>query len=146
MKHVKDILLLMLAACLLAACASNDDDSDLSDLSAVERSMLGYWLLVEKYSYYKQQPVEGIQVVEFKSDRTQSFYKNGDLQSETQFWVKPTENNEGYYLYHKPDVDYSQMTFSCNIEVDDNQLTIWEYGCFNVQQTVSRRIPKLYGR
>ena len=139
MKHLRISLLLALTICLFAGC-SNDDDSD---LSGVERSLVGCWQVVEHYYYNDQAPIEGIQVIVFHSDRTQSFYKDGQLQYETQFWAKPVKGHDGYYLYHQPDEDYSQSTFSCTFEVAGNRLTIWECGCFNVSTTVYQRIPSL---
>lgn len=118
----------------------NDDDSD---LSGVERSLVGCWQVVERHYNSRQEPIEGIQVMVFKPDRTQSFYKDGQLQYETQFWTKPVKDYDGYYLYHQPDEDYSQSTFSCTLEVSGNQLTICESGCFSVSKTVYKRIPSL---
>ena len=135
------MLLLMLAGC------SNDDDSNLSDddsnLSGVERSLVGYWQVVEQYNYSHQEPIEGIQVIVFNSNRILSYYKDGQLQYETQFWAKPVKDYDGYYLYHQSDEDYSQSTYSCTFEVAGNRLTIWESGCFNVSKIVYQRIPGL---
>ena len=119
---------------------SNDDDSD---LSGVEKSLVGCWQVVEHYNYSHQEPIDGIQVIVFNSDRKQSFYKDGQLQYETLFWAKPIKDYDGYYLYHQPDEDYSQSTYSCTFEVAGNQLTIWECGCFNVSTTVYQRIQTL---
>lgn len=140
MKRLKDTIMMIAAVCLVTACSSDDD----SDLSGVERALVGYWQLVEHYNYSHQEPVEGIQVVEFKSDRTVSYYKDGEIRHQTQFWVKPIENNDGYYLYQTPDEDYSQSTYSCTFKVDGSQLTIRESGCFNVSQSVYQRISSLH--
>jgi len=137
----KTTFISIFTAVLLCFCGcSNDDDSD---LSGVERSLVGCWQVVEHYNYSHQEPIEGIQVIVFKSDRTQSVYKDGQLQYETQYWAKPVKDYDGYYLYHQPDEDYSQSTYSCTFEVAGNQLTIWESGCFNVSKTVYQRIPSL---
>ena len=136
---MKSIFIFAALSLCLIGC-SNDDDSE---LLGVERSLVGCWQVVEQYNYSHQEPIEGIQVIVFNSDRTQSFYKDGLLQYETQFWAKPVKDYGGYYLYHQPDEDYSQSTYSCTFEVAGNQLTIWESGCFNVSKTVYQRIPSL---
>jgi hypothetical protein len=138
-KTIIGVCTTLLIAVFMTGC-SNDDDSD---LSSVERSLVGCWQVVEHFNYSHQEPINGIQVIEFKSDRTQSFYQDGELQYETQFWAKPTKNEDGYYLCHQPDEDYSQSTYSCGFEIVGNILTIWESGCFNVSKTVYQRIPSL---
>lgn len=138
-KTIIGVCTTLLIAVFMTGC-SNDDDSD---LSSVERSLVGCWQVVEHFNYSHQEPINGIQVIEFKSDRTQSFYQDGELQYETQFWAKPTKNEDGYYLCHQPDEDYSQSTYSCGFEIAGNILTIWESGCFNVSKTVYQRIPSL---
>ena len=140
MKRLKTIFLLTLTACLLTACSSSDDESD---LSGVERSLVGCWQAVEQYNNNHQYPIEGIQVLVFKSDRTLSFYKDGQLQYETQFWAKPVKDYDCYYLFDQPDEDYPVANFSRTFEVTENQLTICESGCFMISETVYQRIPSL---
>ena len=139
MKNTTFLSIFIAIAFCLCGCSSDDD----SDLSSIERSLVGCWQVVEHFNYSHQEPINGIQVIEFKSDRTQSFYQDGELQYETQFWAKPTNNEDGYYLCHQPDEDYSQSTYSCGFEIVGNILTIWESGCFNVSKTVYQRIPSL---
>ena len=124
-----------IAFCL---CGCNSDDE--SDLSSVERSLVGYWQVVERFSSDYPEPINGIPVMEFKSDRTQSFYQDGELQYETQFWAKPTGNEDVYYLYHQPDEEY--LYSYCEFEIVGNILTIWESGCL-FSRTVYQRIPSL---
>ena len=139
MKRTIKIIMMLLIACIIGACSSDND----ADLSRVERSLLGYWQVVEIYNNSYQEPIDGIQVVEFKPDRTQRFYKDGQLQYETQFWSKPVKDNDSYYLYHQQDLDYSQSTFSCTFKVEGNKLTIYESGCFSFSKTVYVRIQNL---
>ena len=139
MKNTTFLSIFLAIAIFLCGCSGDDD----SDLSSVERALVGYWQVVEYFNYSQQEPINGIQVIEFKTDRTQSFYQDGELQYETQFWAKPTKNKDSYYLYHQPDIDYSQTTYSCSFEIEGNRLTIWESGCFNVSKTVYQRIPSL---
>ena len=81
-KTIIGVCTTLLIAVFMTGC-SNDDDSD---LSSVERSLVGCWQVVEHFNYSHQEPINGIQVIEFKSDRTQSFYQDGELQYEPQFW------------------------------------------------------------
>ena len=139
MKQAVIFFSLLLTMGLFSGC-SNDDIA----LSGVERSLLGCWQIVEKYSYRHQQPVEGAQVIVFNPDRTQLYYQDGQLQSESQFWTKPIKDYNGY-LYHQPDEADIHSTYSCIFEVVGNQLTIWSFGCFNESKTVCQRIPSLNG-
>ena len=82
MKNTTFLSIFIAIAFSLCGCSSDDD----SDLSSIERSLVGCWQVVEHFNYSHQEPINGIQVIEFKSDRTQSFYQDGELQYETQFW------------------------------------------------------------
>ncbi len=136
---LKKVMIALFGIVLMAAC----DNDDGPNLSRAERALVGCWQVVEYHNIYLQEPVNGIQVLVFKPDRTESFYQDGQLIYETQFWAKPEKDYDGYYLYHSPNDDYSKSTYSCSFKIDGNQLTIYESGCFNVSQTVYRRIPSL---
>ena len=74
MKNTTFLSIFAAIAFCLCGCSSDDD----SDLSSVERSLVGCWQVVEHFNYSHQEPINGIQVIEFKSDRTQSFYQDGE--------------------------------------------------------------------
>ena len=71
MKNTTFLSIFIAIAFSLCGCSSDDD----SDLSSIERSLVGCWQVVEHFNYSHQEPINGIQVIEFKSDRTQSFYQ-----------------------------------------------------------------------
>ena len=135
MKQLKVILMTMLAVGLFAACSS-DDDSELSD---VERSLVGYWHEVEHYESSVQKPVESIHVLEFRPDRKCISYRNGQEEGTTVFYAIPIEGSNGYYF----NGDYSNSTFSISFEIEGSNLTFWQIGCFNLSKYVYRRIPSL---
>ena len=138
-KFFEKVMIALLGFVLISACDNDDDTS----LSRAERSLVGYWQVVEYHNIYLQEPVNGIQVLVFKPDRTESFYQDGELKYETRFWAKPVKDYDGYYLYHTPNDDYSKSTYSCSFEIVGDQLTIYESGCFEVSKTVYRRISSL---
>ena len=140
MKQLKVILMTMLAVGLFAACSS-DDDSELSD---VERSLVGYWHEVEHYESSVQKPVESIHVLEFRPDRKCISYRNGQEESTSQFWTKPTKDGNSYYLYNNPDKEF-YMTLTKSFEIVGNKLTIWNVGCFSSSKYVYRRITGIVG-
>ena len=137
MKNTTFLPIFVAIAFCLCGCNSDDD----SDLSSVERSLVGCWQVVERFNSDYPEPINGIQVMEFKSDRTQSFYQDGELQYETQFWAKHIENEDVYYLCHQPNEEYSYSY--CEFEIVGNRLTIWENGCYSFSRAVYQRIPSL---
>ncbi len=100
-KTIIGVCTTLLIAVFMTGCSSDDD----SDLSSIERSLVGCWQGVEHFNYSHREPINGIQVIEFKSDSTHPFSQDDELQYETQFWPKPTKNEVCYYLCHQPDED-----------------------------------------
>lgn len=130
-----------LAILLLALCGCSSDDG----LSSVKKSVVGSWQLVEQidgfYPSTQSVPVEANKVIEFRRDGTVVTIVDGKQISEMQYWLKPTNYEDGsYYLCYDPDTDYSQSTGGTTLRVEGDKLTIHSYGCFASTIYVYRRL------
>ena len=137
---MKRYLMALFCLCFLFTGCSSDDE-----LSSVKSSVVGSWQLVEQidgfYPSTQSVPVEANKVIEFRRDGTVVTIVDGKQISEMQYWLKPTNYEDGsYYLCYDPDTDYSQSTGGTTLRVEGDKLTIHSYGCFASSIYVYRRL------
>ena len=139
MKKNITLFMMLLAAVAMTGCSSDEK----KELAPINKSVVGYWQLVQSYQFSDPLPINTIQVAEFGNDGTMTYYEDGEQTKRLPYRIKKIEGFDEYYLYYNTDEDYEYDLGETHLSVDGDFLKITDYNCFYQKADIYHRISSL---